>query len=114
MILDGTVLLERIELLESKLEEDAERGGEPVGKVKWRARWTLDQMRDAVRQAEEPWVSTSRVVLERGWDPQTLRRHARDKLAGRALPKAWAGLQVQRKGRHAFQFLLSSIPSKDE
>lgn len=56
-------------------------------------------------------VPTDRAAELTGWNPQTLQRRAKAKLAGEEMPGAWAELEVEPTGT-GYLFVVGSIPTK--
>lgn len=110
-LIDAGVIEARLEQIEARVEEHARWGGMEKEDVKLRAGLLLEEIRDAVRQGREQWVSIPRARELTGYHTQTLREYAARRLRGGEVPASWAGLEVRREGRR-YEIRLATIPPR--
>lgn len=74
--------------------------------------WLIAEFREAIRLAEIEYRPTTEAAKLTGWSAQTLRRAARDILAGRDPGEGWQTVLVKQETGGDYSFAVSSLPVK--
>jgi len=110
-LVSTAVLNERLEAIRAEVEGQ-KRMRAASDPFFTHAAWLIAEFEEAIRLAALEYRPTVEVSKLTGWNPQTLRRAARDVLAGRDPGDEWKGLLVKRMDGGEYSFAVVSVPVK--